>query len=153
MGPYRAMLRYYRCDAPYRAILFQEGWQLPEMVRCSPDAPPAPGFTQAHLCDTPFCNISCDSCAIPHLSRKWPRSLFRPVQARSWKERSGAEWDQDGPECGRAQDQTQARVWMAPPETVIGADFWEGDPTKHFSVKKKGFSVKRGEGFSERGVW
>ena len=25
------------------------------------------------------------------------------------------------------------------------ADFWEGDVTKHFSVKKKGFSVKRGE--------
>ena len=24
-----------------------------------------------------------------------------------------------------------------------------GDPTKHFSVKRKGFSVKRGEGFSE----
>ena len=37
----------------------------------------------------------------------------------------------------------------------LGADFWAGDPTKHFSVKKKkkGFSVKRGEGFSERGVW
>ena len=31
------------------------------------------------------------------------------------------------------------------------ADFWTGDPTKHSSVKKKGFSVKRGEGFSERG--
>ena len=28
--------------------------------------------------------------------RKWPRSLFRPVQARSWKERSGAGWGQDG---------------------------------------------------------
>ena len=35
----------------------------------------------------------------------------------------------------------------------IGADFWAGDPTKHFSMKKKGFSVKGGEGFSERGVW
>ena len=32
----------------------------------------------------------------PH-TRKWPRSLFRPVQARSWKERSGPGWDQDGP--------------------------------------------------------
>ena len=31
----------------------------------------------------------------------------------------------------------------------LRADFWAGDPTKHFSVKKKGFSVKRGEGFSE----
>ena len=28
---------------------------------------------------------------------------------------------------------------------LLGADFWEGDATKHFSVKKKGFSVKRGE--------
>ena len=34
-------------------------------------------------------------------------------------------------------------------EPIFGA----GDPTKHFSAKKKGFSVKRGEGFSERGVW
>ena len=25
------------------------------------------------------------------------------------------------------------------------ADFWEGDATKHFSVKKKGVSVKGGE--------
>ena len=23
-------------------------------------------FTQAHLCDTPLCNASCDHCAIPH---------------------------------------------------------------------------------------
>ena len=29
--------------------------------------------------------------------RKWPRSLFLPVQAWSCKERSGAGWDQDGP--------------------------------------------------------
>ena len=28
------------------------------------------------------------------------------------------------------------------------AVFWEGDATKHFSVKKKGFSVKRGGGSS-----
>ena len=34
----------------------------------------------------------------------------------------------------------------------VGADFWAGDPTKQFSVKKKGFSMKRGEGFGERGV-
>ena len=34
-------------------------------------------------------------------------------------------------------------------QPLIGADFWAGDPTKHFSVKRKGFSVKRGEGFSE----
>ena len=29
--------------------------------------------------------------------QKWPRSLFRPVQARSWKKRPGPGWDQDGP--------------------------------------------------------
>ena len=36
---------------------------------------------------------------------------------------------------------------------LLGADFWAEDATKRFSVKKKGFSVKRGEGFSERGAW
>ena len=30
------------------------------------------------------------------VSGKWPRSLFRPVQTPSWKERSGPGWDQDG---------------------------------------------------------
>ena len=35
----------------------------------------------------------------------------------------------------------------------IGADFWEGDATKHFSVKKRVFSVKGGRQFSEWGVW
>ena len=29
-------------------------------------------FTQAHLCDTPFCNISRDNCAIPHKNRRAP---------------------------------------------------------------------------------
>ena len=31
----------------------------------------------------------------------------------------------------------------------VGADYWEGDATKHILVKRKGFSVKRREGFSE----
>ena len=31
----------------------------------------------------------------------------------------------------------------------LGADFWEVVAMKHFSVKKKGFSVERGEAFSE----
>ena len=31
------------------------------------DTPPlALSFTQTHLCDTPFCNVSRDNCAIPH---------------------------------------------------------------------------------------
>ena len=34
-------------------------------------------------------------------------------------------------------------------KTVLGAVFWEGDATKHFSVKKRGFSVKGREWFSE----
>ena len=29
--------------------------------------------------------------------------------------------------------------------TFFGSDFWEGGATKHFSVKKRGFSVKAGE--------
>ena len=29
--------------------------------------------------------------------RKWPRSLFRPIPPRSWKEPSGPGWDEDGP--------------------------------------------------------
>ena len=33
MPPYRAILRYYRCDTPYRAILFKGGRYSPKMVR------------------------------------------------------------------------------------------------------------------------
>ena len=33
---YRAILRYYRCDTPYRAILFQGGSHFPKMVRYPP---------------------------------------------------------------------------------------------------------------------
>ena len=33
------------------------------------DPPLAPTFTQAHLCDTPVCNISRDDCAIPHKTK------------------------------------------------------------------------------------
>ena len=62
----RAILRYYRCDTPYRAILFQGIQHSPTMVRYPPLVP---SFTQAHLCDTPFCNISRDNCAIPHKNK------------------------------------------------------------------------------------
>ena len=31
--------------------------------------PLALSFTEAHLCDTPFCNISRDNCAIPHKNK------------------------------------------------------------------------------------
>ena len=36
VAPYRAMLRYYRCGAPYRAILLKGGSRSPKMARCPP---------------------------------------------------------------------------------------------------------------------
>ena len=33
-------------------------------------------FTQAHLCDTPFCNISRDNCAIPHKNKHEVNSRY-----------------------------------------------------------------------------
>ena len=62
-------------------------------------------------------------------------------------------------ECGnrlrvgvRASNASVSGVCVSGPSKVVGcrrcsirADFGEGDGTKHFSVKKKGFSVKRGE--------
>ena len=45
----------------------------------------------------------------------------------------------------RFQEKTSRQHFCKPCRDVsIGADFWEGDATKHFSVKKR-FSVKRGE--------
>ena len=66
VAPYRAILRYYRCDTPYRAILFKEGEHFPNRVRYPPLAL---SFTQAQQCDTPFCNISRDNCAMPHKNK------------------------------------------------------------------------------------
>ena len=63
VAPYRAILRYYRCDTPYCAILFKGGYHSPKMVRYPPSVL---SFTQAHLRDTPFCYVSRDNCAIPH---------------------------------------------------------------------------------------
>ena len=64
-GPYRAILRYYRW-IPYRAILFKDASTRPKMVGYPLLAL---SFTQAHLCDTPFCNVSRDNCAIPHKNK------------------------------------------------------------------------------------
>ena len=36
VAPYRAILRYYRCDTLYREMLFQGGKQLLKMVRYRP---------------------------------------------------------------------------------------------------------------------
>ena len=66
VAPYRAILRYYRCDTPYRSILFKGGQHSPKMVR---KPPLLLSFTQAHLCDTPFCNVSRDNCATSHKNK------------------------------------------------------------------------------------
>ena len=44
---------------------------------------------------------------------------------------------------------TSARMTPGRPRDVFRADFWEGDATKHFSVKKGLFSEKGGRQFSE----
>ena len=36
VAPYRAILPYYRCDTPHRAMLFQGGRQLPKWCDTSP---------------------------------------------------------------------------------------------------------------------
>ena len=64
VAPYRAILRYYRCNTPYRAIPFQGIMHSCKMVRYPP--PRVLSFKQAHMCDTPFCSISRDNCAIHH---------------------------------------------------------------------------------------
>ena len=70
---------------------------MPHIARCllkefntSPkgcDTPPLVlSFTHAHLCDTPFCNISRDNCAIPHKNKhdrvlRYYRYKFRKIRA------------------------------------------------------------------------
>ena len=67
------------------------------------------------------------------LRKARPRSLFRPVQARSSKERSGPGWDQDGPGWPPPQDldwvrsavkQSTWRIWTGPLRTWDGT--WTG---------------------------
>ena len=58
---------------PHIAIIFEGGQDSPKIVRW----PLLPlSFTQAHLCDTPFCYISRDNCAIPHKQAR--KSLVTP---------------------------------------------------------------------------
>ena len=49
---------------PISRDTFKGGWRSPKMVRYP--APLALSFTKTHPCDTPFCNISRDNCAISH---------------------------------------------------------------------------------------
>ena len=60
VAPYRAILRYYRCDTSYRAILSQGGWHFPKMVRYPPPLDtgtsvryPVLLHIARYLCDTP----------------------------------------------------------------------------------------------------
>ena len=83
---YRAILRFYRCNTPYRAILFKKVSTPP--IWCSTPPPPfVLSFTQGHLCDSPFCNILRDTCATPHKTNTkifWP--LLRTVRPRQGTE-------------------------------------------------------------------
>ena len=41
-------------------------------------------FTQAHLCDTPFCNVSRDNCAIPHKNKHERVLRYYRYKYRYW---------------------------------------------------------------------
>ena len=49
VAPYRAILRYYRCDTPYRAILFKGGEHSPKVC----DTPPWYLILHRHICAIP----------------------------------------------------------------------------------------------------
>ena len=51
----------------------------PKMVRYPPWVL---SFTQAHLCDTPFCNVSRDNCAIPQEKKTSTRAFCDTIAAR-----------------------------------------------------------------------
>ena len=109
VAPYRAILRYYRCDTPYRAMLFKGGGKH------SPKWCDTPllilSFRQAHLCDTPFCNVSRDDCAIPH-KRKQARKSFAILSLQASRDmksiaagplRSGGQKVPQGPKSRKFQ--------------------------------------------------
>ena len=112
VAPYRAIVRYYRCDTPYRAILFKEGENSPNMVRYPPLVL---SFTQAHQCDTPFCNISRDNCAIPH--KKQARESFAILSlqvSRDMKSIAPGPLSQNMARCHPARVATAERLlWLA----------------------------------------
>ena len=65
-------LRYYLCDTHIARYFLREAITLPQ----NGVIPPL-GFTQAHLCDTPFCNVSCNTCAILHKEKQAQKSFAR----------------------------------------------------------------------------
>ena len=61
VAPNRAILEHYRCDTPFQAIPSQGGFAFSKWCDIFPWYL---SFAQAHLCDTPLCNTSCDNHAI-----------------------------------------------------------------------------------------
>ena len=61
-GPISREIAMLSLRYPISRDTFQRGQHSPKMVRY---LPLVLNFTQTHLCDTPFCNVSCDNCAIP----------------------------------------------------------------------------------------
>ena len=75
LAPYRAILRYHRCDyCPISRDTFSGRLTLPQNGAMPPPPPPLGlSVTQAHLCDTPCCNISHGNCAISHTNNQETR--------------------------------------------------------------------------------
>ena len=68
VAPYRAILRYYLCDTPYRAILFKGGLAPPQIGAIPP--PFALSFTKGTHCAIPrFATYRAVICAMPHKTK------------------------------------------------------------------------------------
>ena len=63
VAPCRAILRYCRCDTPYRAILFRE---VSNPLNGAIPPPPWHFVSRRHIC----ANISRDACAITHKNHR-----------------------------------------------------------------------------------
>ena len=63
-GPISRDIAILSLRYPVSRDTFQGRSAVPQIGAITP--PLALSFTQAHLCDTPFCYVSRDNCAIPH---------------------------------------------------------------------------------------
>ena len=70
-GPISRDIAVLSLRYPVLRDAFKRGLHSPKMVRY---LPLALSFTQAHLCDAPFCNVSRENCVIP-LKNKHERVL------------------------------------------------------------------------------
>ena len=98
------IVRYF-----FREFSTPPNWRNPP----PPPPPPILNFTQAHVCDTPFCNISQDNCAISPLKQARngfcdtvTTSIARNDRCRCWASEAGVVQTRIG--CGeRGCSQTQ----------------------------------------------